>query len=310
MTAGDGGRTHAAGEHPRAGLLAAVAAFGIWGLFPLYWKQLTAVPALEVVAHRTAWGFVAVALWLTLRRRWGEVRAAVRRPRVVAALAGSGVLIVANWLLYVWAVIHGHIVESSLGYYINPLVNVTLGVLLLHERLGRLRRAAVALAAVGVAVLTVGHGHLPWVALGLALTFGFYGLVRKQVAVEATIGLLLETAMLTPFAAGFLLWLAARGGGAFGHLAPRVDAMLALGGAVTAFPLVLFAVGARSLPLSTVGMIQYISPSMQFLLAVLLYREPFTAVHAVAFACIWAALALLTWDLRRRLRTLTAPQAR
>ena len=294
----------------RTGVLAAVAAFLMWGMFPLYWKQLAAVPALEVVAHRTAWGFVAVAVWVTLQRRWREARAIAARPRVVLTLALTAVLIAVNWSLYVWAVINGHIVESSLGYYINPLVNVVLGVVVLHERLGRVRRVAVALAGVGVAVLTVGYGRFPWIALGLALTFAFYGLLRKTVAADAVMGLLYETAILTPLAAGYLALVASRGTGALGRLGHATDALLILGGVVTAVPLALFAVGARGLPLSTLGLFQYISPSMQFLLAVLLYREPFTPAHAAAFACIWAALALLTWDLRRRLRAIPAPAPR
>jgi chloramphenicol-sensitive protein RarD len=288
------------GTSPRAGALAAVTAFLMWGLFPLYWKMLAAVPALEVVAHRTAWGFAAVAAWVTLRGGWKDVRAVARRPRTLLLLAGSAVLIGLNWLLYIWAVAHDHIVEASLGYYVNPLVNVLLGVAVLRERLGRAQQIAVALAAAGVAVLTLGHGRLPWIALALAVSFGLYGLVRKTVGTDAVTGLLWETAILTPAALGFLVALGPRG--AFGHGGASTSALLALGGAVTAVPLVLFALGARALPLSTIGLIQYLSPSVQFLLAVLLYREPFTRTHAAAFLCIWAALALLTWDLRRRLR--------
>jgi chloramphenicol-sensitive protein RarD len=291
----------------RTGVLAAVTAFLIWGTFPLYWKQLAAVPALEIVAHRTAWGFVAVAAWVTWRREWRHVRALAASPRTVLTLAASATLIVANWGIYVWAVNHGQIVESSLGYYINPLVNVVLGVVLLHERLGRARRLAVALAAAGVAILTIGYGRFPWISLALALTFGFYGLLRKRVAADAVHGLLYETAILAPAAAGYLAWLAWHGRGAFGLAGPHINALLVLAGAVTAVPLALFAVGARNLPLSTLGMFQYISPTCQFLLAVLLYREPFGAARAVAFSFIWAALAVLTWDLRRRLRAIPVP---
>ena len=291
----------------RTGMLAAVTAFLIWGTFPLYWKQLAAVPALEIVAHRTAWGFVAVALWVTVRGGWRQARTIAASPRTVLTLAGSATLIITIWGVYVWAVNHGQIVESSLGYYINPLVNVVLGVVLLHERLGRARRLAVALAAVGVAILTIGYGRFPWISLALALTFGFYGLLRKQVAADAVHGLLYETAILTPVAVGYLAWLAWHGSGALGRTGVRVDALLVLAGAVTAVPLALFAVGARALPLSTLGMFQYISPTCQFLLAVLLYREPFGPARAVAFAFIWAALAVLTWDLRRRLRALPVP---
>ncbi len=290
----------------RLGIVYATSAFLMWGMFPLYWKALANVPALEVVAHRTAWGFVAVAVWVTVRRRWPEVRAVAARPRTLALLAGSALLIAANWLLFIWAVINGHVVESSLGYFINPLVNVVLGVVVLHERLSRLQRIAVGLAAAGVAVLTLGHGRFPWIALGLAFTFAFYGLARKTVAADAVIGLLYETAILTPLAAGYIILLAGRGTGALAGAGLRTSTLLILGGAVTAVPLVLFTLGARRLPLSTVGIIQYISPSCQFLLAVLLYREPFTAAHAATFACIWTALALLAWDLRARLRALGA----
>jgi chloramphenicol-sensitive protein RarD len=286
----------------RAGTVAAVLAFFLWGLFPLYWKMLAGVPAVEVVAHRTAWGFLAVAAWVTLRGRWTDAGTVASRPGTIARLAGSAVLIAVNWLLYVWAVVHDHVVEASLGYFINPLVNVLLGVLVLGERLSRAQRVAVALAAAGVAVLTVGHGRLPWIALALAVSFGLYGLARKTVGADAVVGLLWETGLLAPLAAVWLVSLEARGSGAFGPAHPGTSVLLALGGAVTAVPLVLFAQGARSLPLSTVGLLQYLSPSIQFLLAVLVFREPFTAAHAAAFACIWSALAVLTWDLRRRLR--------
>jgi chloramphenicol-sensitive protein RarD len=270
--------------------------------------MLAGVPAVEVVAHRTAWGFVAVAAWVTLRGRWKDARAVASRPGTIARLAGSAVLIAVNWLLYVWAVVHDHVVEASLGYFINPLVNVLLGVLVLGERLSRAQRVAVALAAAGVAVLTVGHGRLPWIALALAVSFGLYGLARKTVGADAVVGLLWETGLLAPLAAAWLVSLEARGSGAFGPAHPATSVLLALGGAVTAVPLVLFAQGARSLPLSTVGLLQYLSPSIQFLLAVLVFREPFTAAHAATFACIWAALGILTWDLRRRLRHERAAQ--
>jgi chloramphenicol-sensitive protein RarD len=292
----------------RAGAAAAVGAFLLWGLFPLYWKMLAAVPTLEVVAHRTVWGFAAVAAWVTLRGGWAEAHAVARRPRTLVLLGAGAVLIGLNWLLYVWAVVHEHVVEASLGYYVNPLVNVLLGVVVLRERLSRAQRIAVALAGAGVAVLTLGHGRLPWIALALAVSFGLYGLVRKTVGADAVTGLLWETAILTPPALGLLALLSVRGTGAFG--AGDASALLALGGPVTVVPLVLFALGARALPLSTVGLIQYLSPSLQFLLAVLVFREPFTKEHAAAFLCIWAALALLTWDLRRRLRNERAAAGR
>jgi chloramphenicol-sensitive protein RarD len=282
------------------------------------------------VAHRMAWGLVSVAIWVTLRGRWADARAVASRPATVLRLAGSGALISLNWLLYIWAVINDHVVEASLGYFINPLVNVLLGVLVLRERLGRagyfinplvnvllgvlvlrerLGRAqwiAVALATAGVAVLALWHGRLPWIALALAVSFGLYGLARKTVGADAVVGLLWETALVTPLAAGYLVVFGQRGSGAFGVSDLATSALLALGGAVTAVPLVLFTVGARALPLSAVGFLQYLSPSLQFLLAVLVFREPFTPAHAAAFAFIWTALAILTWDLRRRLRQVGA----
>jgi chloramphenicol-sensitive protein RarD len=284
----------------RGGLAAAVSAFLLWGLFPLYWKLLATVPALEVVAHRMAWALAAVAAWVSLRGRWRDALAVASRPRTVARLAASGALVSVNWLLYIWAVVHDRVVEASLGYFVNPLVNVVLGVLVLHERLSRAQRVAVALASAGVAVLTLAHGRLPWIALALATSFGLYGLARKTVAADAVVGLLWETALLTPLALGYLALLAHRGTGAFSPAAPAASVLLALGGPITAVPLALFAQGARSLPLSTLGFLQYLSPSLQFLLAVVVFREPFTPAHAATFAFIWAALAILTWDLRRR----------
>ncbi len=284
----------------RRGLAYAFGAFFLWGLFPLYWKQLAGVPALEVVAHRTAWGFACLAVWVTLRRRWREVRAVAAVPRTLAVLATGATLIGFNWLLYIWAVTHGHIVDASLGYYLNPLVNVLLGIVVLRERLSRRQALAVSLAALGVSVLTVSHGRLPWIALALAGSFGLYGLVRKTVQADALVGLLWETALLAPLAILFLSFLAARGSGAFAEGSLLVSLLLALGGAVTVVPLLLFALGARALPLSTLGFVQYVSPSLQFLLGVFVYHEPFGAAHAVSFAFIWTALALLSLEMRRR----------
>jgi chloramphenicol-sensitive protein RarD len=288
----------------RAGAFYAALAFLIWGLFPLYWKPLSAVPALEVVAHRTAWGFLTVAAWIAFRRRWPAVRAVVRRPRTMLLLASTAALIALNWLLYIWAVINNHVIQASLGYFINPLVNVLLGVLVLRERLSRAQGVAVTLAAAGVAILTFGYGQFPWIALALALTFGLYGLARKTVAADAVTGLLVETGILTPLAAGYLIVLALRGTGALGGANFTTNTLLVLAGGVTAVPLVMFTLGARRLPLSTVGLFQYISPTCQFLLGVLLYRETFTRAHAVSFAMIWTGLAILAWDLHKRFATI------
>ncbi len=285
------------------GIACATGAFVLWGLFPIYWKQLAAVPAPQVVAHRTAWGLLCLALWVTLRRRWAGIRLMAGAPRAVFPLVASATLLGFNWLLYVWAVTHGHIVDASLGYYLNPLVNVVLGVVVLRERLSRGQAIAVALAVVGVTILALGHGRVPWIAFGLAFSFGFYGLIRKTISADALSGLLWEMALLAPIAIGFLVVAEAKDVGAFGHAAATTSTLLALGGAITVIPLLLFAVGARALPLSTLGFIQYLAPSLQFLIGVLLYGEPFTVTHAVSFAFIWSALGLLTVDLRRRLES-------
>jgi chloramphenicol-sensitive protein RarD len=261
------------------------------------------------VAHRTAWAFVFLAAWVSWRGGWRSARAVAADARTRLVLATGALLIGVNWLLYIWAVTHAHVMEASLGYYINPLVNVLLGVVVLRERLSRPQALAVALAAAGVSVLTLGYGRFPGIALALAVTFGLYGLVRKTVAADAITGLLCETAILTPAAAGYLLLAGSRGAGAFGA-DPKTTVLLVLGGGVTAIPLALFAYGARALPLSTLGFIQYLSPSLQFLCAVAIYGEPFTGAHAATFACIWTALALLTWDARKRLRRSAATAAR
>jgi len=286
----------------RAGVAFAGGAFLIWGITPVYWKLLKHVPALELLAHRIVWALVLVAAWMTLRRRWPDLLAAVRRPRTLAALLASTACIAVNWGLFIWAVNTDRVLSTSLGYYINPLVSVLLGLVVLRERLNRRQWLAVGLAAAAVAILTARVGHLPWISLALAFSFGFYGLLRKTVSSDAVVGLTFEAAALTPLCLAFLGWRERLGVAAFGHQGLAVDLLLIAAGAVTAIPLLLFTLGARRLPLSTVGLLQYIAPTCTFLLAVFLYAEPFTPAHGVAFALIWAALAIYTLDLRSRLR--------
>jgi chloramphenicol-sensitive protein RarD len=286
----------------RRGVAFAGAAFLFWGLSPIYWKALGAVPASEVLAHRIVWSMALLVAMLVARRRGRELLAAVRRRRTLATLVVTTALIAVNWYVYIWAMAAERVLEASLGYFINPLVNVLLGVVFLRERLSRPQAAAVALAAVGVAVLTIEVGRVPWVALILAASFGVYGLLRKTVDAGPQVGLAIETALLTPLT---LLWLGrlhSAGGGAFGSGGLATDLLLAGAGAVTVVPLVWFTQGARLLPLSALGLIQYLAPTIQFLLAVLVYREPFSTTHLAAFAVIWAGLAVFTWDLRRRVR--------
>jgi chloramphenicol-sensitive protein RarD len=273
--------------------VSAVVAYGLWGLLPLYFKALPGVGALEILSHRIAGSALLLAAALLLARgRAGFTRLRAGRPTVLLATTA---LIAVNWLLYIWAVKAGRVLEASLGYYVNPLVNVALGVTFLREALRPLQKVAFSLAAVGVGVLVLATGRLPWIALVLASSFGLYGLLRKRADVEPVGGLFAETALLAPAALGLLAWLAARGEGAFGRTA-RETALLALAGAVTSVPLLAFGHAVRRLRLSTMGIVQYLAPTGQLLLAVLVFHEPFGGAHAFAFACIWCALSLYTYD--------------
>ncbi|HSW13366.1 MAG TPA: EamA family transporter RarD [Solimonas sp.] len=284
----------------RKGLLAALGAYLIWGLFPLYWKLLAQVPALQTMAHRTVWCALCVVVWLALRDGFGWLRDL--RPRVMAMLLVSSLLIACNWWLYIWAVTAGHIVETSLGYFINPLVSVLLGVTLLRERLRPLQWLVIVVASCGVVYLTLQAGRLPWIALAIAASFAGYGLWRKLTPVPAVQGLAVESGLLFLPALAGLLWFESQGKGAFGHLGRGTDALLAFGGFVTALPLVWFAYGARRIPLSMIGLLQYITPTLQLLCGVLVFDEAFTRTHWIGFGLIWSALALYAAEGLWRLR--------
>lgn len=277
-------------------------AFVMWGLFPLYFQRIASVPALEVVLHRSAWSLLFVLGLLAWLRRWGWLRAFVVQPRRLAFFAFSALLLSGNWLVYVYAVQSGRVVEASLGYFINPLVNVLLGVLVLHERLRAAQWAAVALAACGVLWLGWLAGHPPWIALTLAFSFGLYGLLRKTAPLGALEGLALETMLLAPLVLPALAWWTLSGQGAMARGDAALDAWLVVGGPLTALPLLLFAAGARRLPLATVGLLQYLSPSIQLALGIWVFGEPFSRSRLAGFACIWAALALYSLDGWRRSR--------
>lgn len=295
---------HAASREQRAGFAAAVTAFAIWGVLPLYLRPLAELQALEIMAHRIVWSCVLVFAWLGLRGEAGAVRTALANPGTRYRLMATAVLISINWLLYVWSIANGHVIDASLGYFINPLLNVLLGVLVLGERLNVAQKAAVALAAAGVLYLAIVAGRPPWIALTLAASFGAYGLIRKVVKVDAVPGLATETLLLAPFALGFLVWLEAQGTAAFGHATPHINALLLGSGLVTALPLALFAFGARRIPLSTIGLVQYIGPTLQFMLGVVVFKEAFTVERGIGFVFIWAALAVYATDglLRNRTR--------
>jgi chloramphenicol-sensitive protein RarD len=274
----------------------ALAAYTIWGVMPAYWKELAAVPPPEILANRVVWSLLFTVALLAALGRLPEVREVLRDPRRRLALLASGVLIAVNWGIFIWAVSVGRLVEASFGYYLNPIVNVALGVLLLGERLRRLQQVAVGIAAFGVIVLGVGSGAAPWLPLALAASFGVYGLLRKLTPVSSLSGLTVETALLTPLSLGYLLLLGYTGEGHLGGAGLRTSALLVFSGVATALPLIWFASAAKRLSFSTLGLYQYLAPTLSFLLAVAVYDEPFTPVRAFAFGCIWAAIALYTAD--------------
>ena len=287
-------------QRTRAGLLLGLGAYLMWGFLPLYFKLLAAVSPTEIVAHRICWSLIFLSVLVLLWKRWPAVRAAVT-SRVLATLTLTAALIGANWLIWIWAVVNGHVLEGSLGYYLNPLVNVLLGVLLLGERLTRARTFAVLLAAAGVAVLALGAGDGLWISLSLAASFALYGYFRKVAPVDALEGLTVETAILTPIALGWILWLNRSGGGGLGADGFTIF-LLVLAGAVTAVPLLLFTAAAKRLPYSTLGFLQYIAPSIQFLLAVLVFGEHLSTAHILCFGAIWTALVIFAaegWRLGR-----------
>lgn len=291
----------------RRGVLQASAAYACWGLFPLYFKALQAVPPLELLAHRIAWSLLFVAALLAAQKRWVWLGAALRDPRVLRSCAASAVLIAINWFIYIWAVVNDRIVEGSLGYFINPLVNVLLAALVLKEKLRRGQWAAVALAALGVAWLTAQAGAPPWIALALALSFGGYGLLRKTAPLGALEGLAMETLILGPIALAGLAWLALQGQAAYAQAGPGTQLLLAAAGPITAIPLLLFAAGARRIPFALLGLLQYIGPTLQLLVGVLVFGEPFEPARAAGFVAIWAALGLYSAEGFLRSRRTAAP---
>lgn len=280
-----------AGQRSR-GLLALVAAFGIWGLLPLYLKPLSEVPATQIMASRALFCCASVLGWLGVRGELPLLWRALAEPGTRLRLLVTACLVSTNWLVYVWAVGNGRVVESSLGYFINPLVNVLLGVLVLRERLDRVQKTAVALAASGVLYLTWLAGKPPFIALVLAVSFSSYGLLRKTMPVPALVGLGAETLLIAPPCAAYLGWCELQGLGRFGHASRLTDLLLLLGGPLTAIPLALFTFGAKHVAYTTVGLLQYLGPSLQLLLGIFLYREPFSPERAVGFALIWSALVL------------------
>jgi len=275
----------------QTGKFYAVMAFLIWGLLPLYLHALKVVAPLEILMHRMAWSLVFLTILLLVRRQWGWLSGAIGNRRVLGHFALSASVLSINWFLYIWAVNNNHVVDASLGYFINPLVSVMLGYFLLHERLRVGQWTAIGVAALGVLWLTVQAGQLPWIGLVLAASFGSYGLLRKTAMLGAIEGLSLETLLLIPFALGYLLWLAAQGRSGFVNGDLTLQLMLMAAGPITAVPLLLFAAGARRIPLSLLGILQYLSPTLQLSLGVFFWHEPFDGGKLFGYVLIWSALA-------------------
>lgn len=291
------------------GVAAALGAFLLWGFAPVYFKAVGHIPAMEILAHRVIWTLAMLIVLVAALGRLGEVLATLTSVRRLGILLITTVLVSSNWLIFIWAIQQDRLLEASLGYYINPLVNVMLGVAFLSERLSRWQGVAVLLAVIGVGVMIVGIGTLPWVALSLAVSFGLYALVRKKAGVDPLIGLLVETLLLLPAAALYLMWLSSAGTGAFGPHDWAMSATLIASGLVTGAPLVLFMYGAQRLTLSSIGLMQYLAPSIHFLLALLVFGEEFSLTHLITFLFIWAGLVLYSWDSMARYRRRSATAA-
>lgn len=285
------------------GLLYAIGAYLAWGFLPVYWKALQAVPAIQIVGHRMVWSLLFIGIIFLLRQEWAPFFQAIKNKKILLIYFTAGSVLFFNWFIYVWAVNAGYIVETALGYFINPLVYVLLGVVLLREKLRPWQWGAVGAAAAGVLYLTFIYGSLPWIALTLAFTFGFYGLIKKTAPLKALDGLFLETALLFLPAFGFLLFQETGGVGAFGHANLSTNLLLILTGVATGLPLLMFAAAARLIPLTTIGILQYLAPTIQFLLGVFIYGEAFTPTRLVGFSLIWLALLIYSVEsfiVRRR----------
>lgn len=285
----------------RAGVMFAIAAYGMWGFAPMYFKLLEFMPAMEILVHRIVWSAVILVLLILLGSQWPKVKTALASKKIMLTLLAAGVLLGANWLLFIWAVNNDHLLEASLGYYINPLFNILFGRLFLAERLRRMQKFAVLLAISGVAIAVIGLGYLPWIALVLAISFSLYGLLRKKVAVDSLPGLFIETMMMLPLALVYWVMLAGQNSNMMANEFD-INALLILAGVVTTAPLLCFTAAARRIQYSTLGFFQYIGPSIMFVLAVFFYNEALDPARLLTFAFVWTALALFCWDSLRHYR--------
>ncbi len=278
------------------GTLYALAAFGLWGILPAYWKLLKEVPVGEILAHRIFWAFVFTNVLLYARGQWPHLKLSMSSKNNRIAIICSAILVSVNWSIFIWAINTDQIIEASIGYYINPLFNILLGLLVLRERMNFWQYVSVIFASIGVIILTVRFGRIPWIALTLTVTFGLYGLLKKTMNVDSLIGLGIETLLISPFCLAFIMLKYMQGTGSFGISPLLISVLLTLGGVVTALPLLWFAQAAKRIPLSRVGFLQYLAPTISLLLGVFIYHEPFTLTHMMSFGCIWAALALYSFS--------------
>jgi chloramphenicol-sensitive protein RarD len=285
------------------GIWYAIGAYASWGLFPLFWKMLRRVPALQLISHRIVWSFVTLIIIILLMRQWGVFRKSAFSVRVLRIYLLAAILVGINWLTYVWAVNAGHVVETSLGYFINPLLSVLMGVIFFREHLRSTQWVSIGLTAIGVLYLSIAFGSLPWIALTLAFSFAFYGLVKKIAPLNSLYGLTLETSILLIPAMGFLFFEDRIGNGAFLHDGIFFDFLFVISGLVTSIPLLMFASAARRIPLSVMGILQYIAPTIQFLLGILVYHEPFTLTQFIGYSTVWIALILFGIDSYARYRS-------
>jgi chloramphenicol-sensitive protein RarD len=284
------------------GVLLAISAYVMWGFFPFYWKLLKHIPALQLLGHRIGWSFILLVVVLIVTRRWADFRSAIGSPRIQRSYLVAAILIGVNWFTYVWAVNAGFIVETSLGYFINPLVSVLLGVVILKEQIRPWQWVAIGIAAVGVLYLTISYGSLPWIALTLAFSFGFYGLAKKTAPLNAIQGLALETGILFLPSVGWLAFSDLTGDGAFLHTGWTSDLLMIGAGIVTAIPLLMFASATKMIPLSMVGILQYIAPTIQLIIGVVVFNESFTSTRVIGFSIVWLALVIFGiegWIVRR-----------
>lgn len=276
----------------KSGMLAAIGAYALWGILPVYWKSLQNVPAREILGHRVVWTLVSIVIMLALSKRWQWLKRVKEQPKILLTFLGAAALLGTNWFIYIWGVNAGHVLDTSLGYFINPLLSVLLGVLFLRERLRPAQWVAIGLAFGGVLFMTLMYGVFPWIALTLACTFGLYGLLRKTAPLGAIEGLALEIAIMSVPTFSYLVYLEAAGEASFGHAGLRTSLLLAFSGVVTAVPLLMFNYAARRITLSNIGILQYIAPTLQFLLGVLAYGEPFSGTRLIGFGTVWTALLI------------------